>query len=475
LSFVALRAQGTFIRLYCNTDGAACATFYSMKTIDYLGLVLKHELIAIKESLVELRIAAIVILLLIGGIIVYLKPFPFTGITIATSYEGGDWYQFGKGAIAPLKEQGITVEVVATNGAIENAEKLNDRNSGVNAGFVYAAALSKDQQKELYSLGSISYDPVWIFYRNDLAGKIKTIQDLAKYRVALGPKKSGSYILSKKFFEFNGINIESNSNFISSSWEDSRTNFLSGKADVYIFVSTMLDPLVEELIHSPDMTLFNVSNALAYQKKYNYLDAVTIPAGSINIEKNIPANDISLIATTTTLAVRKDLHPSLQLALLMASKEIIQDSSRLFFSKRNEFPAYVDPSISISPTARNYYNYGPPKTTEYLPYWLVVFIDRFWFVVLAAFAVIYPLSKLNFHLRRFRFIIRKRPLYELLLNIEKEITGKKLPSEEKERLLKKLETINKHAHQHFIPVGEETDYFLFVNALQLLRNKIERN
>ena len=60
-------------------------------------------------------------------------------------------------------------------------------------------------------------------------------------------------------------------------------------------------------------------------------------------------------------------------------------------------------------------------------------------------------------------------------HMEKEITGKKLPSEDKEKLLKKIETINKHAHQHFIPVGEETDYFLFVNALQLLRNKIERN
>lgn len=446
-----------------------------MKTIDYLGLVLKHELIAIKESLVELRIAAILIVLLIAGVVVYLKPFPFTGITIATSYEGGDWYQFGKGAIASLKEHDIDVEVVVTNGAVENAEKLNDSKSGVNAGFVYGAALSKDQQKELYSLGSVSYDPVWIFYRNELVGKIKNIQDFTKYRVALGPKKSGSYILAKKFFEFNGINIETNSNFLSSSWEDSRTNFLSGKTDVYIFVATMLDPLVEELINSPDMTLFNLPNAPAYQKRFNYLDAVVIPAGSINIEKNIPAHDISLVATTTTLAVRKDLHPSLQLALLVASKQFIQDSSKLFFSKRNEFPAYVDPSIPISPIARNFYNYGPPKSAEYLPYWLVVFFDRFWFLVLIAFAVIYPLSKLNFHLRRFRFIIRKRPLYELLLNMEKEIADKKLPNEEKEKLLKKLETIHKHAHQHFIPVGEETDYFLFVNALQLLRNKIERN
>jgi hypothetical protein len=109
------------------------------------------------------------------------------------------------------------------------------------------------------------------------------------------------------------------------------------------------------------MTLSNFPNAIAYQKKFNYLDAVMIPAGSIDIEKKLPARDISLIATTTTLAVRKDLHPALQLALLMSGKQIIQDSSRLFFSKRNEFPAYVDPSIPISPIARNYYNYGPQK------------------------------------------------------------------------------------------------------------------
>lgn len=446
-----------------------------MKTFDYLGLVLKHELIAIKESLIELRMVAIVFFLLIGGVIVYLKPFPFTGITIATSYKGGDWYQFGEGAIAPLKVRDIDVEVIATNGTIENAEELNDPKSRVNAGFVYAAALSEEQQNKLYSLGSVSYDPVWIFYRNEIADKIKTIQDLTKYRVALAPKKSGSYILVKKLFEANGINIESNSHFVSSSWEESRANFLSGKADVYIFVATMLDPLVKELLHSPDLTLFNLSNAIAYQKKFNYLDAVIIPAGSIDIEKKLPVSDISLVATTTTLAVRKDMHPALQLALLMTSKQIIQDSSRLFFSKRDEFPAYVDPSIPISPIARNYYNYGPPKSTEYLPYWLVVFIDRFWFLVLAAFAVIYPLSKLNFHLRRFRFIIRERTHYSMILNIEKEITGKKLSSEEKEKLLNKLEMINKQALQHFVPVGEELNYFLFLNALQLLRNKIERN
>ena len=141
------------------------------------------------------------------------------------------------------------------------------------------------KKKGLYSLGSVSYDPVWIFYRNELAAKITTIQDLTKYRVTLPPIKSGSYILTKKLFEANGINIDGNSQFVSRSWEDSRVNFLSGKADVYIFIASMLDPLVEELIHSPDLTLFNLPNAIAYQKKFNYLDALIIPAGSINLEK----------------------------------------------------------------------------------------------------------------------------------------------------------------------------------------------
>ena len=82
---------------------------------------------------------------------------------------------------------------------------------------------------------------MWIFYRNELANKITTIQDLSKYKVSLPPKKSGSYILTKKLFQTNGIDIDSNPNFVSSSWEDLRANILSDKADIYIFITTKID------------------------------------------------------------------------------------------------------------------------------------------------------------------------------------------------------------------------------------------
>ena len=446
-----------------------------MKTFTYIGLVLRDEWIAIKESLLELRVTFIVILALIVGTVVYLKPFPTTDITLATSYKGGDWYSFGQAAVEPLKEEGIELHVLATNGSIENINDLINPKIDTNAAFVYAGSVSPEQDKQMYSLGSISYDPVWIFYRKELAGKLSTIQDLAKYRVVLAPKKSGSYVLTQKLFQANGIEIDNHPNFVPGTWEGSSADLLANKADVYIFLSTIVDPLVQKLLLSPEVALFEVPNAQAYQKKFSYLESVTIPAGSIDIEKLIPAKDISLIATTTTLAVDRDMHPALQLALLIAMKQTIQDSPRLFFAKRNEFPDYVDPGVPISPTARSFYNYGPPKSVTYLPYWLAVFIDRFSLVLLAAFAVIYPLSKLNFHLRRFRFMIHKRTYYEMLLNLEKEITGKPLSIEDQEVLFKKLDLINKNVIKHRIPVGEEADYFLFVNALQLLRHKIQRN
>jgi hypothetical protein len=446
-----------------------------MKTFAYIGLVLRDELIAIKDSLLELRVTFILILALIVGVVVYLKPIPTTDITLATSYKGGDWYMFGEHAIEPLKEEGIKLNVLATNGSIENADDLINPKIDTNAAFIYAGSVSQEQSKQMYSLGSISYDPVWIFYRKELVGKVSTFQDLAKYRVVLAPKKSGSYVLTKKLFHANGIEIENNPNFVPGTWESASADLLENKADVYIFLTTIVDPIVQKLLVAPEVALFDVPNAQAYQKKFSYLESVMLPAGSIDIEKQIPAKDISLIATTTTLAVRRDMHPALQLGLLMAMKHTIQESPRLFFAKRNEFPAYVDPGVQISPTARSYYNYGPPKAITYLPYWLAVFVDRFTLVVLAAFAVIYPLSKLNFQLRNFRFTILKRTYYEMLFNLEKEITGKRLTSEEQEALLKKLDLIDKNVLKHRIPVGQEVEYFLFVNALQLLRQKIERN
>ncbi|MCE7506149.1 hypothetical protein LZG75_07820 [Polynucleobacter sp. IMCC30063] len=445
-----------------------------MKTLEYLKVVVKHELIAIKEALIELKLIVLLLVLIFAGLIYYLKPFPEKSITISTAFKGSDWYQFAETIAPALQDHDISLTVLASDGSIENVEKLDNQNSKVTAGLTYGAALSAEQIGGIYSLGSITYEPIWIFYHEKRIGKITDIKDFARFKVGVGPPKSGSYAFAEKLFAINGIQIKENKNFQAASIEGNLNQFLDDKLDVFIFVSTIIDLPVQKLIRSPGIKLFNFKNSAAYEKKFYFLDAVEIPAGSINILNNFPPENISLIATTSTLAVRRDMHPDLQLALLIAMKNTIQDSQLLFFAKRNQFPAYVDPSIPLSPVARKFYNNGPPQAIIYLPYWLGVFVDRFWLILLTLFAVIYPLSKLNFHLRKFLYAVKERGHYEEILAIDRQVSSDPISAEQRVLFLKRLDEINLLLIRRDVPIGEETDYYLFVNATQLLRNKIER-
>ena len=444
-----------------------------MRSFKYLKTIIQDELSAVLEELKESKFIAPFVLVAVLALFFYLKPFPDKHIVFATSYAESDWHQFAVSATDRLKENGVDVKVLSTEGAVNNAELLSDSSSGVNAAFTYGAALNEDQVKGVYSLGSVGYEPIWIFYKKNRIGKIDNLHDLAKYRVGLGPIKSGSYILAKKLFKTNHIDVDNNPNFRADSFVNTQANFLKGNLDVYILVSTYLDPIIQKLIQEPGVALFSFKNAGAYVKKFNYFDAIDLPAGSIDIYNNIPKEDISLIATTTTLAVRRDMHPDLQLALLMATKDVIRNSSLLFFAKRNEFPSYVDPLVPISPVAQRFYDYGPPHSIRYLPYWIAGFMDRAWILLLTLFAIIFPLSKLNLHLRKLRYAVKERPHYEELLAMEKRLCTETLTHEQKQAMLKRLNEINAHAIKDKVPVGEEFEYFAFLNAVDLLRHKLE--
>jgi hypothetical protein len=167
------------------------------------------------------------------------------------------------------------------------------------------------------------------------------------------------------------------------------------------------------------------------------------------------------------------MHPDLQLAILMAAKDANRNSPNLFFAKRDEFPAYRDPLIPISPVAEHFYNYGPPHAMQYLPYWLAGFIDRSWLLLLTILAVFYPLSKLNIHYRKFRFSLKEIPHYKELLEIEKRLQHKNLTEQDKSEMLSRLDEINTHAIHGGVPISEEAAYFNFLNAIFLLRIKIQ--
>lgn len=445
-----------------------------MNLRQYLQKLIRDEAKAIVDQLLESKLLLIAFLLCLVGIIVYLQPFPDRHIYIATADPSSAWHRVGEMTSRYLNEHGLDSAVVATDGAVDNVNRLVDPDSQVNAAMTYGIALDDEQRKSIVSLGSVGYEPIWLFYRSNKV-RLTDLHDLAQYRVGLGPTDSGSYAIAKKLMAAYNVTVAGNANFIPDAFPLTEKKFLDGELDALLIVTSAGDPQIQRLIRTPGVVLYSFDNANAFGKKYNSFEAVTLPAGSIDIYPRLPQKDISLVATTTSVVVKKDMHPDLQLALLMTIREVNRNSKHLFFAKRDQFPAYVDPLVPISPVAAKFYDYGPPQMMRYLPFWIAGFIDRAWVLLLTLVAVFYPLSKLNLHIRKLRFTVHERPFYEELLEIDDMLSSRKLTEAEKAEVWKRLSAINAHAVRHGVPVGEEAQYFDLVNAIYLLRRKLEIN
>jgi hypothetical protein len=444
-----------------------------MNTFKYLKIIIKGELSAFKAQFKESKLLFIFFLMVIAGLLIYLEPFPNKQINIATAYKNSDWDLFAKNAAMLLRDRGLDVSISNSEGAIDNVIQLDSKANDVNASFTYGGALDDQQKKGIYSLGSISYEPIWIFYRKDKTGHISDIKDLARYRVNLGPVNSGSYVIAKKLFAIYEIDVSEDRHFKSFSFSQMLADFKKGNSDAVVMVASYLDPTIQELLHESNVELIDFKNSHAYAKKFSFIEAVDLPAGSIDLLNTIPKKDTQLIATTASLVVRRDMHPDVQLALLMAAKDAIRNSPYLFFSKRNEFPAYVDPLIPISPVAQHFYDYGPSPASRYLPFWLAGFVDRAWLLILTLLALYYPLSKLNIHLGKFRYSVRKTLHYQELLAMREKLSNGELTEAEQKDLLVSLECIKLDVINAGAPIGMESDYFGFIYQINSLKSEIE--
>ena len=444
-----------------------------MNTFQYLWLIVKDELLSIRELLVEQRWLALCLLILIGAGVVYLDPIPPRSISIAAGDQGGAYWKTAEKYANYFAEQGVELKIVEAAGSLENAALLADHRNDVQIAFVQGGVLSPDEAASFYSLGSVGYEPMWVFYRKDLPNPPKSLQDLLRFRVGIGPAMGGTQKLFYEVMKLNGVREGLIGKFPFAPYRRNLEDFEAGKLDVLVKVAAMQDESIQRLIEDPNIRLLSIQDSAAYAKSLQYVYALSIPSHSINIEKQIPAQDISLIGTTASLIVDKKFNSDLQMLLLVASRDIQRSSQSLFFSKRGEFPAYVDPTIEASPTALHYYDYGVSPGMRYLPFWLAGFINRMWILLLSVIAFTYPISKLSIRLREIRFHIKHRRMYEELLAIEQYLCDRDPSCFELERMSERLKKLNREAINVRVPVGSEFHYFELLQAVELLRSKVK--
>ena len=84
---------------------------------------------------------------------------------MATDPEGSVSAELGKRYKHILARSGVEVRLVPSVGAVENVVRLRDPKSGVSVGIIPSGITNAQQSPDLVSLGTLFYEPLWLFHR----------------------------------------------------------------------------------------------------------------------------------------------------------------------------------------------------------------------------------------------------------------------------------------------------------------------
>ncbi len=425
-----------------------------------------------KISLRDLLLVGLPVLLLvvIGFWIAsrFVQPGPPRHVVISTGAASGAYHAFAERYRDILAKNGITLELRSSLGSVENIGRLKSDDAGVDIAFVQAGVTQEDEDSELMSLGNVYYEPVWVFYRG--AQTLDRLTQFRGKRIAIGGEGSGTQLLVLQLLIASGFATD-DKNLLALSGDASLVALKKGEVDAVFFISAPEAPVIQQLLQVPDAKLMSFTQAEAYARRIPSLSVVTLPEGGIDLVKNIPPHDTLLVAPTAHLVARANLHPALVSLLAQVLKEVHGRPS--LFAKSGEFPAFRDHDFPVSEDAERYYKSGPPFLQRYLPFWIAVFVDRAFVLLIPLIAILIPALRFMPALYAWRIRSRIFRLYGELKFLENEIRRDYSP-ETAPDFAKRLDAIEEKANARPIPLSYTNELYELRSHINLVREVLAR-
>jgi TRAP-type uncharacterized transport system substrate-binding protein len=400
-----------------------------------------------------------------------LDPSPPRRVTLATGVPQGAYSEFGLRYAERLKKHGITVTLRNTQGAAENLALLRDPASGVDLAFVQGGAGEESDNDSLRSLGSMFHEPVWLFYRTDSAQRLlkkpalSRLAELTGWRVNIGAPGSGVPVLARRLLEANRID-EKGITLTGQPITPAVVELLEGRLDAVVLASAPESLIVQMLLQTPGIELFDFAQAEAYTRRFGFLNAVTLPRGVVDLAGDRPAADVHMVAPTASLVVRESLHPALAQLFVQAAHDVHGASG--WFQRKGEFPNARDGERTLAPEAERFYRNGVPWLQRYLPFWMANLVDRMWIAFLSIVAVLLPLSRVLPPLIEMRIRSRVFRWYGQLREIEASIAAR--PPRE---LLDGLDAIEARVNGVQVPLSYTDELYALKSHIQMVRRRLQ--
>jgi hypothetical protein len=368
---------------------------------------------------------------------VFLSAAPPTTLTLTSGPDGSSFRLTADRYARILARDGVTLKILPSKGSRDNLARLEDPKSGVDLGFIVggeAAASAPARAPRLVSLGSVSYQPLMIFYR----GRPKTLlSEFRKQRLDIGVEGSAASALAQALLEANGIKPGDGTQVGHRTAEESVKALNAGRIDALFAMSDATPTaLMRELLRDPDIHLFNFVQAEGYTHRITYLNKLVLPRGAIDFGEDIPAGDTALVAPTVEIVARDSLHPALSDLVLEAAREVHGRAG--LYKKSGEFPAPIAQDFPISADASRYYASGRSFLYRSFPFWLARLIERIVAIVVPMTIVLIPGLKIAPAVFRWRVVSRIYRWYAVLQRIEHESYDQPMDARRGDELLHRL-------------------------------------
>ena len=412
-------------------------------------------------------VAATIAILIGAGVFVF-ESLPPRMIVMATGVEGGANYELGIRYREILAREGVTLQLQPTTGSLENLRRLRDSKSGVSVGFIQGGTTTRKESPELESLGTIFYEPLWLFRRAEIG---EGVQGLRGRRLSIGREGSGGRALALQIISRAKIDsiIGELSGFTP---QVAAAKLIAGEIDAAFIVTGWESPVIQSLLNAKGIEAESFQRADAFIAIYPFLHKLVLPAGVVDLLANRPPTDVVLLAPKASLAVRADLHSALQYLLLDAAVQI--HSQPGIFQKAGQFPAAESIDLPLSGEAHRFYKSGRPFLQGYLPFWIATLVEKILVVLIPLAALLYPAFKLLPQMYDWMMQLKIRRLYDEIRSIESDMEAQG-PEFDANALNARLDQIDQRANHLQLPTVYASNLYTLRSHIDLVRTRLATN
>ena len=399
----------------------------------------------------------------------FMNPAPPRSLRMASGPPGSTFQRAALQYQKILARSGVRLEVIETQGSLENLNRLVAKQSPVDVALVQSGLTPASGGENLVSLGSVFYEPLDIFYRG--SKRLERLSDLKGQRIAIGPEGSGARALALALLKANGIEPGSDTTLLPLTGEAARHALLVHEVEaIFLTGDSVPTATLIELVRTPGVYLYDFAHADAYVRRFPYLSKLTIPPGTFDLGEDLPHTEIYMVAPTVELLAHTNLHPALVDLLIEAANQTHSHASIL--ANAGQFPNPATHGFPIDPEAVRYYKTGDRSFTyRYLPFWLASLVNRLLVVLVPLLVVVVPSLKFLPQIYDWRISSRLHKRYVQLMALERESLAAPTP-ERRQALLERLDQIERAVITRGMPGSHAQRLYELRQHLRFVRDRL---